>query len=89
MAKFMTRRHGEVDIKLNHIKAFDNEKYNGLEIGWGNPNIGWGNCTFLFGSDESGDPKVVVESECMCGNDDKRFLKTLFEELIDLSDVVE
>lgn len=88
MAKYLTQRHGEVDVKTYDIYAFANEAYNGIGIEWASRQIGFGNCTILF-IKEGEDTKIVVESECMASNDDKTFLVSLFEDIIERAEIVE
>lgn len=89
MAKLLTRKYGEVDVKTYDIHAFANEHYNGIEIEWASGQIGFGSCTILFVKDGDDDTKIVVESEHMASNDDKAFLVSLFEDIIERAEIVE
>lgn len=89
MAKFLTGRHGEVDVKTYDLHAFANESYNGFEIEWASSQIGWGSCTILFVKEGEDNTRIVVESEHMASNDDKAFLVSLFEDIIERMEVVE
>lgn len=50
----------------------------GIGIDWVGP-IGFGECILYWGSNE----KLHADTECLSTNDDKRFLKTMLELLID------
>ena len=89
MAIVTLKRHGDCDIKVSGVVAFDNESFNGLEVNWFCEKLGFGACTFLFGQNDEGNMEIKVESEHMARNDDKEFLTALFEEIIKRADVVE
>ena len=89
MAKYLMQRHGEVDVKTYNILAFSNDGYSGFEIEWASSQIGWGSCTVLFTKGGHGETKIVVESEHMASNDDKAFLISLFEDIIERAEIVE
>lgn len=68
----------EIDIKINFVIPFKNEKYEGICIKW-NGNIGFGEYTLYKTNEEDG---WHADSECMDSNDDKAFLKILMEQFI-------
>lgn len=88
MAKYMFKDR-ETDVYIDAVRAFDNKKYNGIRIKWFAAGIGFGSCDVLFEDDENGDPKITADTECMCGKDDKEFLRALFEEMVNKAEVIE
>lgn len=71
----MSRKHDVNDINLN-VSGFDPIK-DGLRIYWGS-NIGFGQYDIWIE-----DGKVCGDSECMDSQDDKDFIRKLFELVAD------
>jgi hypothetical protein len=76
MAKFFGRNDKEHEVFVDNFTPFVNEKYTGIRIEWSGT-IGWGQYDLIFDKDS-----VEGYSECMDSNEDKGFLKALFEDFI-------
>ena len=86
MAKYLSNKHGEVNVKIGEINAFSNDSFNGFEIGW-LCELGWGSCTFLFNNKDEGGVSVTIESECMANNENKGFVAALLEEMLTIANI--
>ena len=72
--------HGrEVDVKIDEVKPFISEKFNGIAIKWYG-DIGWGEYMLYR---KEGDNKWYGNSEYMDSKNDKVFLKLLLNEFVD------
>lgn len=87
MAKFVTQKGIETNLEIESVHAFDNEKYNGIRISWSAKNIGFGDCDILF-EDGGGGTVISADTECMCNNNDKEFLRALLNELVDMTTII-
>jgi len=87
MSKYLFKDR-EVNLSVDYIHAFDNEQFNGVRIEWYTNGIGFGQCDVLFDTDEAGDPKITADTECMCRQNDKDFLRALFDEILDKIEVI-
>ena len=72
--------HGrEIEVHVDDIEPFANDKYTGFKILWCG-NIGWGEYIIYK---ETGDEKWYTEDECMeVPKGDTTFLKILFDDFI-------
>lgn len=81
----MKSRSGK-EVIINDVEldsSFKNEKYEGFTLNW-DSNIGFGQMTFLKNGNN-----IDVETECMSGNDDKRFIKLVLDKFIEKLNVIE
>lgn len=69
----------ELDIVVDAVIPFKNEKYDGICIKWYG-NIGFGEYNLYKENEEDG---WHGDSECMDTNDDKAFLKLLMDKFIE------
>lgn len=79
----MFLRNKEIDVSVDEVKPFVNEKYTGFIIRWSG-NIGFGEYT-LYRS--TMDDKWYGDSECMDKGDDKEFLALLLEDFINQMEI--
>lgn len=87
MAIYNSEKFGPVEVCVHSAEQFENPDYNGIRISWSAANIGFGSCDVVF-SDFRGQ-KMYAETETMCDNDDKEFLKALFMDIVDQIDVID
>jgi hypothetical protein len=84
MVEWESRKSDKVNkVQVDELVAFNNEKTKGVVIQWSGNN-GWGEYTIYFDKDE-----ICADSECMDNNEDKRFLKALFEDLLNKVRILE
>lgn len=89
MSKYLSK-HGDFNLNIDNIHAFANDQFNGVRIEWYTDGIGFGQCDILFEDDEvTGGSKITADTEHMCKNDDKAFLRALFDEILDKIEVIE
>lgn len=69
----------EIKVQVDDINTFFNDKYVGFVIEWSG-NVGFGEYTIYRSTKGS---SWHADSECMDDNEDKSFLKKLFEDLIE------
>ena len=80
--KWVNRKGKEQEVEVSAICPYVNDKYKGITIEWVGTN-GWGEYTIFIADD-----KISGDSECMDGNDDKRFLKALFDDILAQIDIM-
>lgn len=71
----------QFSVSVNYLHAFAHDKANGFRIGWDAEKIGFGECDILF-CDDGDVTNIQADTECMCSNDDKEFLRALFEDIL-------
>ena len=79
--KWVNRKGKEQEVEVLAICPYANDKYKGITIEWNGTN-GWGEYTISIVED-----KLIGDSECMDGNDDKRFLRALFDNILAQIDI--
>lgn len=79
--KWVNRKRVEQEVWVDAVRPYVNDKHKGVVIEWSGTN-GWGEYTISITDD-----KIIGDSECMDGNDDKRFLRALFEEIVTQIDI--
>lgn len=82
----MKKTKEEVEVTVNEINPFANDKFTGFTFRWSG-NIGWGEYTIYM--DAQDETKWYGESEHMDTNNDKWFIKKLLESFIEQLDVKE
>lgn len=71
-------RNEITDLEIDDITVFNvSSKERVVNIKW-SANIGWGECDLVYC-----DGKLYADTECMCSNEDKEFLKILFDKIIE------
>lgn len=88
MSKYLFHNE-ECDLHIGDIHAFANDQFNGVRIEWYANHIGFGQCDIIFNLDETGEPKISADTEHMCNQDNKSFLRALLDEIIDKVEVIE
>lgn len=73
----------KIEVKVDDIKPFINEKYIGFVIKWYG-NIGWGEYTIYRAID---DDQWYADSECMDTTEDKEFLTILLKDFMNKLEV--
>ena len=69
----------EIKVVVDDVEVFSNDEYQGIRISWsGSP--GFGEYTIYRAKNSD---KWYGDSECMDDNEDKSFLKKLFENFIE------
>ena len=71
------------NLEITAISPYSNPSFDGVSIFW-TANIGFGECNFYKAK---GDDTWHVDTESMCSNEDKRFLKMLLEKIADMVEV--
>lgn len=76
-------KHEITELQIDSINAYDNPSFCGLHIYWVS-NIGWGECNIYKAKDGT---QWKADTEHMCSNEDKTFLKMLLDKLADMAEV--
>jgi hypothetical protein len=67
------------DLEIDEVCCFENSKRSGVILSW-SANIGFGELTIYKGN---GNDKWRVDSECMCNNEDKEFIRMVLNKWVD------
>lgn len=79
--KWVNEKGKEQFVEVQTICPYINDERKGFVIEWGGTN-GWGEYTISVSDD-----KIKGYSECMDDNNDKKFLKALFEDILAQIDI--
>ena len=71
------------NLEITEINPYSNPSFDGVSIYW-TANIGFGECQFYKAN---GEDKWLVDTEHMCSNEDKTFLKMLLDKLAGMVEV--
>ena len=71
------------NLEITEINPYSNPSFEGVSIYW-TANIGFGECQFYKAK---GDDTWHVDTERMCSNEDKTFLKMLLDKLAEIVEV--
>lgn len=76
-------KHEITDLEITEINSYSNPSFDGVSMYW-TSNIGFGECQFYKAK---GDDTWHVDTESMCSNEDKTFLKMLLDKLAEIVEV--
>lgn len=79
--KWVNRKGKEQEVDVRAVHMYGNETGGSIRIEWDGTN-GFGEYTIFVSGD-----KITADSECMDGNDDKMFLRALFDDIISQIDI--
>ncbi len=65
-------------VQIDEVKMFRRENEQGMIINW-SANIGWGELTFY----QNDDGEWKADTECLCSDEDKEFIKAILDKFID------
>lgn len=71
------------DVELESVFKNEEKGYIGFRLNW-SANIGFGEMTFL-----KQDNKLLIETECMSDNNDKKFIHKVLDRFIEKLEVIE
>jgi len=72
------------NLEINEIIPYQNDRYVGIKILW-NANIGFGECDLYR---NVGSETWNADTEHMCDNKDREFMKMLMDKLVEKVEVV-
>lgn len=71
------------NLQIDEVNCFENSRGNGVIISW-SANIGFGELTLYHRNEDS---KWKADTECMCNNDDKEFIRMILNKWVDEMEV--
>ena len=77
-------KHEITELEITEIKPYSNPPFDGMSI-YCTANIGFGECQFYKAK---GDDTWNVDTESMCSNEDKTFLKMLLDKMAEMVEVM-
>lgn len=73
------------NLQIDEVNCFENSRGNGVIISWSS-NIGFGELTLYHRNDDN---KWKADTECMCNNEDKEFIRMVLNKWVDEMEVDE
>lgn len=102
MAIYHSRNHGDCELTVDAVYRFNETQ--GIRIEWSCEHIGWGQCDLVFENKEvhmvnlEGEEvedttpeteKILAYTESMAINEDKTFIRALFEAMMEKMEIVD
>lgn len=68
------------NLSVDNVHCFKNDEVDGIVFSW-SANIGWGDLTLY--KYRNNDEKWKADTECMCSNEDKDFIRQILNKWVD------